>query len=237
MRTWAALPRKWQVQTHVVVPKGEERAYSAYPVLVCPRKGIGPTRQWIMERHTTGVVLMLDDDLEFFARRDDDATKMRKAVSSDVNMMLASIRDSLFAHGGVPTREGSNRNTAEEIYNSRCLRALFYDARAFHHYKLRFDRVPVMEDFDVALQFLRQGCESVQYNNWTQDQPGSNTAGGCSTYRTAEIQAAGARGLAKLHPKFVTVVEKPPLKSGGWNGQPRTDVKIAWKKALESARV
>jgi hypothetical protein len=180
---------------------------------------------------------MLDDDLEFFERRVDDPTKLIKANGNSVARMLSRL-DGLaekYAHGGISTREGANRDTSHVIENTRCLRALFYDPHVMKKHNVRFDRVPVMEDFDVALQLLRLGYPSGKLNTWAQDQPGSNTEGGCSTYRTLAIQAKAAHTLARLHPDFVTVVEKPPLKSGGWSGEARTDVRISWKKAFDSA--
>lgn len=233
----------------LVVPYAEAKAYRTaefageYPfTLRAPDvKGIGPTRQWILAYAASigeDKVLMLDDDLEFFARRHDDATKLTKATPAQLRKMLALASKLLdkHVHIGVATREGANRNVAPLIYNTRLLRALGYRADILNKEGVRFDRIPVMEDFDVALQLLRLGYPSAQINSYTQDQPGSNTAGGCSTYRTAEVQACGANGLAGFHPDFVTVVQKEPLKSGGWDGQPRTDVRIAWKKAFDSYR-
>lgn len=243
-RTWQGLPPAARAHAVHVVPKDELTAYEAQglPCVPCPAKGIGPTRQWICEIHPQAKkgkrLLMLDDDLEFFERRKDDATKLIRADAKSVTQMLREL-DTLskfYAHGGIATREGANRNTDDVLYNERCLRALFYNVEVMEQHGIRFDRIPVMEDFDVALQLLEIGAMSAKLNSWAQDQPGSNTAGGCSTYRTAVVQAAGAKGLARLHPNSVTVVEKPPLKSGGWSGQPRLDVRVAWKKAYNNAR-
>jgi hypothetical protein len=99
---------------------------------------------------------------------------------------------------------------------------------------VRFDRLPVMEDFDVALQLLRKGYPSLTLNNWVQDQSTSNAPGGCSTYRSLEVQAKGAKGLARLHPNVVKLVEKTT--KGAWGGGTRTDVQVAWKKAYEEGK-
>jgi hypothetical protein len=241
VRTWNNLPTGHDAV--MVVPPAETKNYrdAGYMVLPCPAKGIGPTRQWICDQHDLREgkqILMLDDDLEFFVRRMDEPTKVVKANNVFLNRMLKATISTAkaYAHGGIAVREGCNRNTAEYMLDTRCLRALFYDVAVMRKHNVRFDRVPVMEDFDVALQLLRLGYHSATINRWVQDQPGSNTAGGCSLYRTADVQAKGARGLAKLHPGFVTVVEKPALKSGGWNGEPRLDVRVQWKKAFNNAR-
>ena len=64
------------------------------------------------------------------------------------------------------------------------------------------------------------------------NQSGSNKDGGCSTYRTYEIQAAAAEKMARLWPDFVKVVEK---KVKGWGPMSiRKDIRVQWKKAYVS---
>jgi hypothetical protein len=63
------------------------------------------------------------------------------------------------------------------------------------------------------------------------NQPGSNTEGGCSSYRTAKLQAKYAHRLADLHPDSVKVVEKKVRGATSWEGmKTRTDVRIDWHK-------
>jgi hypothetical protein len=90
-----------------------------------------------------------------------------------------------------------------------------------------------MEDFDVTLNLMRQGHGNIVLNHMVHDQHGSNLAGGCSQYRDNIVQRAGAIGLKKLHDRFVSVVEKTTKTA--WGGATRTDVRIQWKKAYESA--
>jgi hypothetical protein len=235
--TFENLPPAIRKRAVMVVSPKEVVAYSARfgadNVVPVAAKGIGKVRQRIIDI-CDGPVLMLDDDLSFFARREDDPTKLRKATPEDVTAMVGAMAATLedCAHAAIAVREGANRNTDPVIYNTRCLRALGYNATILKGHDIRFDRLPVMEDFDVALQLLRKGFRSVTLNRWAQDQGTSNAPGGCSTYRSREVQAQGARGLAKLHPDFVTVVTKET--KGAWGGGSRTDVRVAWKKAYES---
>ena len=192
--------------------------------------GIGKVRQWVIDNHD-GAVLMLDDDLGFFVRRDDDPTKLRIATPKELKAGIKLMEKTLVraAHAAFAVREGANRCTDPTIENVRCLRALGYNADVLRNERVRFDRLPVMEDFDVALQLLRKGYKSVTINTLLQDQAASNAAGGCSTYRSVEVQAQGAEGLARLHPGFVTVVDKAAKGGGAW--ATRKDVRVAWKKA------
>ena len=237
--TFENLPPDLQARTHMVVSHKELSAYSDRfgndRVFAVPVKGIGKVRQAIIDM-SNGPVLMLDDDLRWFTRRVDDPTKFTKSTVAEVRKMISAVEKALrkYAHVAIAPREGGNRNIEPELYNTRCLRALGFDASVLRREGVRFDRVRVMEDFDVALQLLRLGYTSCSLNRWVQDQTTSNAPGGCSEYRTLEVQARGAQALAMLHPEFVTTVEKTTL--GAWGGTTRTDVRVAWKKAFGSSR-
>lgn len=243
--TFDNLPPELQAIARFAVPEEDAAAYIARfgkaHVQVSIREGIGPTRQslvdWHHSKQSDKRLVMLDDDLSFFVRRTDDPTKLKPANATQVRRLFSTMNDALatHAHVGVAAREGANRNTEHALFNTRMLRVLAYDTAVLKKHKIRYDRVPVMEDFDVTLQLLRLGYSNVVLNKWAQDQGTSNAPGGCSTYRTLEVQAQGANALKALHPDFVTVVEKETKTA--WGGGTRTDVRIAWKKARESANV
>jgi len=219
----------------VVVPMDEVKAYDRYDPVGCPADGIGHTRQWIVDNFGPKV-LMLDDDLTFFIRRAEDRTKFRHTTADERTAMLGAVSDRLdnYVHVSIATREGGNRNTDEYAYNTRTLRALAYNTEVLRSERIRFDRMSVMEDFDVNLSLLTKGFENCVVNSWVHDQHGSQTAGGCSQYRTMEMQSAAAEALAARYPEFVTVVERTTKTA--WGGGTRKDVRIQWKKALASHR-
>lgn len=238
--TFDNLPPELQDSALLVVSKEDKKAYEnrfgARHVFTTPKEGIGPVRQWVTSiKDDDPYVCMLDDDLSFFVRSRSDATKLEKASPRSTLSMFSAVNVMLraYAHVGIAAREGANRNTASHIYNTRMLRVLAYDTGVLRAEKIRYDRCPVMEDFDVTLQLLRKGYDNCVINGWAQDQGTSNAPGGCSTYRTPEVQAQGANALKALHSDFVTVVQKET--KGAWGGGTRTDVRIAWKKARESA--
>lgn len=223
----------------LVVQKAEAKAYAAaWPdarMLVLPPKikTLSPTRQWLLEQ-AVGKFVLMDDDLRFFVRRDDDITKFQPATGKDVKAMLKAIDKALngFAHVGLCAREGGNRMT-EDAQCTRMMRVLAYNAEDVRRAGARFDRLPTKQDFDMTLQMLRAGYPNLVLHRYCHDQGGSQAAGGCSTYRTEEMMVESANGLARLHPAFVTVVQKETKTA--WGGGVRTDVRIAWKKAYESA--
>jgi hypothetical protein len=210
-------------------------------LLVCPpgiQGRIGRVRNWIIRYHHEHVsdprMVMMDDDLTFSVRRKDDRTKALPAARQDLERMLDELNanlDGAYVHGGILAREGANRMAdSDVVFNTRVMRVLAVDVRALLAHGIDYERCAYMEDFDVTLQLLRKGFENFVLCDWWHNQPGSNAAGGCSGTRTLEKQAAAAHKLAKLHPEFVTVVEKQTKTS--WGGATRTDVRIQWKKAL-----
>lgn len=241
--TYASLPKELQQQVRFVIP-WEDKILTGNNVLRTPPglSGIAATRQWIIDRSNFGrpglpvKVCMLDDDLVFATRREDDPTKFRNSTATEILQLFKDIDSYLdnFAHVGVATREGGNRDTNATASNTRLLRILAYRADVLRDNDVRFDRVELMEDFDVTLQLLRKGYPNLKLNWIVHNQRSSNAPGGCSTYRTLETQREAAIKLATLHPEFVTTVVKQTKTA--WNGNERTDVRIGWKAAFDSAR-
>lgn len=226
----------------LVCPKGEAGALAraGFNVMPCAAKGIAATRQFILDNSDDRYVLMLDDDLNSWAWREEhssgpdplDVTVMyRKATAAQVATGLNEVAKLLkrYGHGSIGHRLFANNRPALD-FNTRQLRALAYDRDLLAREGVRF-RVPVMEDFDVQLQLLQRGHACFQFNRLVHEQYGSNTDGGCSTYRTDEVQRKAAERLAKLHPDCVTVVQKQQKGNGSMWGT-RTDVRVNWRRAV-----
>jgi len=227
----------------LVVPDDQLQAYgrvarSGTEVLACPAKGIAKTRLWIGRYAQSAgekTFCMMDDDLNFSRRVSETDTKLQRATGEDVAQMLAWMDVELrrYAHVSISVRQNNNNgpigNSASAVgYNMRTLRVLAYQTRPF--LEMRHGRVEVMEDFDVNLQLLRSGHANVQSFWWAQDQRGTGAKGGCSTYRTLEVQDRSARELARLHEPFVKLRVKEN-KTGPEALRKRTEVTIFWKKA------
>lgn len=238
--TLSNLPKSLLSDTYLVCPKSEADAHGHQTW--CPPeevKGVCMTRQWIIENAKSvfgeNKVFMLDDDLSFNMRIS-GSVKLRKIENDNelyqaFDLMYRWLDDIPVV--GMSTRQGNN--TVEESFsdNTRILR--FFGINV-DQASARFDRLHVMEDYDFLLQMLRQGKQNRVLYLYSQDQPASGSAGGCSDYRTLELQAECANKLAELHPGFVKVVQKQP-KTGWFDGKPRTDVTIYWKKAYKSSGV
>lgn len=200
---------------------------------------IGQTRQWIMENATEEVVIMMDDDLAFACRgkRSDNPLYLSPCDNEDVYWMVhwlwnIQVVDCRLA--GISAREGNNRKPEGFEHCARMMRAWAIHRETFFKIGARFDNLPCIEDFDVILHFLVNGYENIINNTYTTNQAGSNVAGGCSTYRTLEVQKQAAESLEMKYPLFVKAVEKETKTS--WGGGLRVDVKIFWKKAYASSK-
>lgn len=246
-RLGAETNRKFQVT--LVTPPGEVKQLRAavdglgVEVKPCHAHGISDTRQWILDharKNGGGVVLMLDDDLPTWRQRtgtynDKGEVKYVKATTDDIFVGLSDFSELMkdYAHGSIG--HALFCQTQPEVkYNSRMLRALAYNVDMIPK-DVRF-RLKVMEDFDMELQLLTRGFASVTYNGVVQDQHQNNSEGGCSSYRTNEVQAGAAYTLKELWPDFVTVVTRAPKRE--WIGMPeRTDVRVNWNKAAKAGGI
>lgn len=239
--TYKHLPKALQKHTTLVVQHRERKLYSDYEHLVLPPRieTISPARQWIMnyaKRQGIRKVCMLDDDLRFDYRRMDERGKFYVADDQQIKALFKEIKKCLahYAHVGVLAREGGNRVLTSTTECTRMMRVLAYDVEVFHKEKIKFDRLPLQEDFDVTLQLLRKGFPNLVLCEWVQGQGTSNADGGCSHFRTIEMHNENAKNLHLLHPDFVKIVRKQT--KGAWNGQPRLDVAVQWKKAYASSQ-
>lgn len=237
--TLSAFPDEWVARTALVCRPEEAEALAGYgaEVLVAPVKGISATRQWILGQHEGDRFLMFDDDLKFAMRRKDDPTKFLRLLPGDgiIGTMLDTLWEALddYPVVGLASRGGANRETADWRFNQRLwdvmgLRVDIARENGFHY------RLPLMEDFDIHLQFLTHGYPSAMLNAFTKDDYGSNAPGGCSTYRDGAMQAAASTDLVLEWPDFVTL--RQTKNDWGRGMEQRMDVRVAWAKAFKAGQ-
>lgn len=234
------LPPDIRKNTFLCIYPEELTAHEMHPglrMVVSPEvKGIAQKRQWILDetlKSGMNKVVMLDDDLVFARRRSDDPTKFIGATDIDIVEMFKAIEHRLDSYSmvGVAGREGANRNIEPYVENTRLMRVLGYRADILKELGIRATVADVMNDFGVVLELLTRGLAVLNINWIVQNQNGSDTSGGCSTYRTPEVQTAAAQALHDRFPQFVKIVQKETKTA--WGGKPRTDVIIQWKEAYK----
>lgn len=207
-----------------------------------PVNGINKVRQWICEMAPDPHIIMCDDDLGFFVRADPKAWNLKPASNSDLVDIFSRIHNILvadgLAHGGLTPRQMNNVHFPEVYISNGKMNAVHAVNRdILAKENIKYTDVDIMEDYYVTLSLFTKGYANKLVCDAAWDQKGvSGAAGGCSTYRTSELQSQGAQDLADIFPDFVKVVEKTP--KGGWGGgmTTRKDVRIQWKKAYESSQ-
>lgn len=231
------LPKEVRDIVFLSVQEQEKDLYGDQRLIVLPPhiKDLPATRQWLIDNVSTRYLVIMDDDLSFFTRRDNIHTKLHKVEPDEISAMFKMIENKLYEYPmvGISSREGNNHVVNNEKEVGRSMRIFGLDLQVVKLINARFDRTKTKEDMDMTLQILRAGyCNLVSYK-WANDHVSSNAPGGCALYRTLELMKSDAEILKKLHPEFVTVVEKTTKTS--WGGCLRTDVRIQWKKAYNSS--
>lgn len=219
----------------IACPPEEVSAHLRYcpEVQAVPVNGIGPTRQWLLENAPTSHVVMLDDDM-YFSRRRDPSVAVPLDRCTNLDPMFEWIEEQLsagFYHGGISARQGNNHIPRPWVDCIRVNNAHFFNRDIFLSTGLRFDALPVMEDFYVTLSMLLKGYPNRVAYHYCWSQRGSGTKGGCSLYRTNELQAQAATKLGELFPDYVRVVKKVSTSGGKLFSGERLDVNISWLKA------
>jgi hypothetical protein len=232
--TLDAMPFSWSSRVALVARPEEAdalRESTGWTVLECPVKGISATRQWIFDQHEGDKLLMFDDDLKFAIRRLDDPTKFlplapRSYQIADMLNLLWDALDEVHVVG-LASRGGANRDTRPWRPNQRLFDVMGFRMDTVRMEGLRY-RQEFMEDFDLQLQFLTRGYPTMMLNSYTKDDFGSNTSGGCSTYRDAYGQMLASLTLWENWPDFVGIRK---VKAKWADIGQRYDVTVQWAKA------
>jgi TET-associated glycosyltransferase-like protein len=228
------------IEVALCVPHGQEAEYKrtqVVTVIATPEgcTGIAKRRQWWLEHTQADKLLMLDDDLRFDTRRTDDTGKFLVATHDEVTALFHDIERQLdkYLHLTVTPREGGNRTGENGRYFEvgRATRVHGLRPKLIRGIGCRYDALPLMEDMDMTLQLLRKGHPNLIINYMVQGQGQSNAPGGCSLYRTPELQAQAARGLAERHRPHVALVERETKTA--WGGGKRVDVLVQWQAAYQ----
>lgn len=239
--TFSNLPVKLRKQTLIVCPKREVSAHSgnhpqAQEVIeqLNPDWTIAKKRRWLVETlHKRGVekIVMMDDDLRFCVRRDDDPGLFRQATEEDTLRAFSELEKNLSEktpHAGFSARGGGIGDAAKRGGWQRAKRMMYVLGYHLPTVVRETDpfRIETREDMDLCLQLLRKGYPDVVNYTFAVDQK-FGAPGGASLERDFARSNADALRLAELHPGLVRVVEKPYKQS-----VPRLEVVVQWERAL-----
>lgn len=245
--TLKSIPTRWADRVNIVVKEEEFVTYydifgDAVEVIKTPPgiKLMSPKRQWAIENSPYRYFMMLDDDLHFHKRIDG---KLIRIESDEVGNMLDMVVDDLQSGTpfvGISSRAGNNHITSDYEECTRVSRCWAFDRKIYMELGINIAPFPdyVIDDFHVILSFLEAGYKNRVYYNYAQSDKGSNSEGGCSSYRNFEVQRKSAVWLHSQHPHSVEVVKKVTKQS--WKGMQerggkieRIDINVQWKKAFK----
>lgn len=272
IKTIEFIPDDWKDRTFLICPEEELEEHKKYWPTVIPNprdcRGIGKVRQWITytlsKELDVDKVLMLDDDHQFFKRLDWNSPKLTRINKAEMKNLLRLVESMLdtYAHIGISYRLGNNRMKLPFEENTRYTSSHAHRPSILMKHNIRWDAVPLQEDFHVNLSLLELGYENRVITEYAYNEfHASNGQGGCSSYRTYEMQKAARDKLVELHKGFVRPVEKFTEFTSMLNGSPskkvmrpetvnrkktgrmvetvmygRPESHIAWKKAWESSQ-
>jgi hypothetical protein len=190
--------------------------------VACDAKGISAVRQWICENADTRAAIMCDDDHKWFVRADPEKYNLRPTTSREVGRLFSDIRSLLVTNPlvGVSRRQHNNAHFPDLVkYVTRQCNVHGVDVEFLSKHDIRWDILPLMEDFHVTLSVLNLGVRNAMIVDRAWDQTASNAA----------------RMLRDRWPEYVQLVKK--TNKTGWDGMTtRTDVRVSWKRAYEDGK-
>lgn len=233
--TLASIPKQWLADTYTCCPQDEEGHHN--PIYEPHPMNYSQKFQWILDGadgQLSGKVVIMDDDLRFCFRDQNNPTKLLSDDGSWLNYGLVQMRGLLDTHPlvGFHPRAMANNCRDGVMLNKRinAVQGLNLDTIG----SVKVDQYPILADMFLNLTLLTRGQQNALICGPYWDQVGtSNAPGGCSLHRTWEQQRDAVLGLKEAFPDFVTVKEKV-VKNGWWGpNKPRYDFIIQWKKAAE----
>lgn len=239
--TWDNLTPELRRHAVLVCPPEEVEAHRAHGrhAIARPSLRLSGVRQWILGACPEPTVIMLDDDLGFFVRKEPNKYNLTPATGDKLNELFARlysyVASGKFAHAGLSPRQMNNQHfPATEKYITRMNAVHCVNKDVLYVEDIRYDQVELMEDYHVTLSLFKRGYGNIQIVDAAWDQTrGSGATGGLTHARNAEAQRLAAERLAELHPDCVKVVEKQPKLGWGGGMKTRTDVRVQWKKAYD----
>ncbi len=235
------LPKDLYPQVSIVCPQSEAFFHrDRFPLTTVvpqpdPSVTIAKKREWIMNSFDTEKLVMLDDDLRFAVRREDDPVKFLKATPEQIIQAFKELEEKLtpeVPHAGFSARGSGIGASAQEggwQLGKRLMYVLGYHVPIVRAHA-QFGRIETREDMDLTLQLFAKGFPNAVNFSFVVDQQFANK-GGCTEERTMERSNADAYKLAALHPNYVKVTQKDYKSS-----IPRLEVVVQWQKAMKDGQ-
>lgn len=173
-------------------------------------------------------VLILDDDM-VFSQKDENASLRTVRDPEQLTSMFDYIEHLLdeFPLVGIHPRQMGQNAKKPYVENGRiiCVQGINRGLVG----KVKVDQFPILADVVLNLTLLGRGQSTALITTFFQDHGPCQAPGGCSIYRTPEMQRLAVDYLANRWPGFVKAVTRKP-KVAKWMGDERYEYTAQWKR-------
>jgi hypothetical protein len=203
-RAHLAITHKYFPKTRYVVSESEAKDYEKAGfknLLICPDSvsGMAKVRNWIVDNTKTSRLLMTDDDLKHLMRWDNHKKRYLSPEEADefVEMGFFLAKEfgvKLWGISLIPDKAAYREMTPFSL--SKMILGPF--TGFILPVECRYDeKLPLKEDYDFCIQMLNKYRKILRFNYVAYDVDLHKMEGGCSTYRTLDIEKAQLKLLRK----------------------------------------
>lgn len=242
--TFENLPEELRVNTKLVIEEIDIKTYEKYKrfLMVIPNenrsRNIADARQWIAINSPDDEIIVLDDDLLFFSRVENNYLKLKKATKTEIidlfETMSQIIKEGFYT--GISERTLNRLIPEKFAYFMRGYSSTGFSQKKFKEIGAIYNRLPIYEDTDICLQFLKSGYPGKIIYQYAISQKMYVNEGGCQEYRDENMAIKSGLELIKLHPGLVKIFRKEKKKTSKMGGDKKgyweTKV-ISYKKAYK----
>jgi len=241
------IPKSWLGRTQVLVPKKEyldyANVYGSHLIYGVPEEVDNYSKkvQFIMQAKRLDLndkAVILDDDLVFSSKIGGKLITIRSDVGSrpDRLGLFEQIEDLLDEYPlvGVHPRQMGQNAAPPYALNGRiiCIQGINRNVVS----EIKVDQFPILADVVLNCTLLARGCPNALVTTYFQDHGPCQAPGGCSIYRTPDMQRDAVEYLAARFPGYVKLVVRRP-KVAKWMGDVRYDYTCQWKKLYAAGLV
>lgn len=184
-------------------------------------------------------LIFIDDDLRFNYKAENmynllPMTKKKDLINDMLRQMIFHCHEiTPLTHPNL--RFGGNKNKEKFLYNKKAIRCVCLHLPTIKKENINTDivlkNIKFMSDYYIQLSLLQKGYKTLCINQYTVDDLGTNTRGGCSNTRNRFLHSQSAFVISKLF-QHVKLRKKS---NGNWL-EPRYDVTVQWSKYLKEVK-
>jgi len=252
-RTYQSIPWSWRDKCFLVVPEDEHELHytlggdddlgKKIPTIPVPATvtNYSEKMKWIIEdgmEDGEECCCILDDDLVFSQQweKPDGKIGLKTIEGPDTERLLTlfGYMELLLENTalvGVHPRQMGHVQKPPHVINGKVICVQGINRSLVGHIPF-LDKYPILSDVVLNATLLARGQGNKIITTFFQDWGSCNAPGGCSLYRTAEMQAEACYWLEERFGPYIKAVEKEA--KDGWLGGKRVDFRGQWKALFKA---